>query len=139
MAYSFTQLCTSFLQNRCCKSVINSPGKTPSQNQVLLGLISPCTKKDLSPTFDLPKNRICMDIHFKEKLTDLFCKLSGIYYPHRQSRKKVVNTVVMLKYYPPSVKYILEDKLMFFTHFYIMQRKIRNLVCVAGKQKAFWR
>ena len=65
-----------------------------------------------------------MDTDLKEKLTDLFCKLPGISYPYRQSGKKSVNAVLMIKHYlPPTVGDGLKDKFMLFTHFYICNEK----------------
>ena len=40
-----------------------------------------------------------MDTHLKEEPTDLFQKLSGISYPHRQSRKRMMDTVLIVEYY----------------------------------------
>ena len=54
------------------------------------------SKKDLSLIFGLVKRRTYMDTHLKEELTDLFWKLLGISYPHRESRKRLVNTVLMV-------------------------------------------
>ena len=54
------------------------------------------SKKGLPPTYSLSNEKIYMDTHLKEELTDFFLKLSGIPYSYRQSRESKLNTVHMV-------------------------------------------
>ena len=99
-------------------------------------------RKEILLTFSLAKKRIFMDtqkyslnIHLKEELTDLLWKFPGIPYPYRQSKRRMVNTVLMVNI-TPICKNDLEDKSMLFIHFYLTQRhKLKTwFVSVASRE-----
>ena len=77
-----------------------------------------------------------MDSNLKEELTDLFRKLLGIPYSHRQSANGNITT---LCYISLMCKRYLYDKYMLFTHFYPMQGKNRGLAFISSKQIISWR
>ena len=81
-------------------------------------------------TFLLPsvwtKGRTHMDSHLKEELTDLFWKLLGIQYPHRQSANDYITALCQWSTLPSYVRDSLHDKYLLFTYFYLMQEKIET-------------
>ena len=59
-------------------------------------LINP-PKGGLSLPYSLAKKRIYLDTHLKEKITDLFQKLSDAIYYHRQNREKMMRAFIIDK------------------------------------------
>ena len=57
-------------------------------------------RKYLLLPLSLSKNRIYLDIHFKGELTDLLWKLQFAPYSHKQSRKRIINCIIMLNITP---------------------------------------
>ena len=79
------------------------------------------SKKSLPSPFSLARCRIYLGTHLREELTDLFLKLPGhSLFPHRRSRQRMVNTLLLVNINPILVRYSLEDKSMLFSHFYLM-------------------
>ena len=58
------------------------------------------SKKGLSRPWSLAKMKIYFGAHLKEELIDLFWALQGYSYFHRQRRKRVVNTLLMVSIIP---------------------------------------
>ena len=75
-------------------------------NQLLFGVMSQYSpllapSKNVLPLhFSLVKKEIYWDTHMKDKITDLFWKLPGVPYCHRQSRKRMMNTFIMVNITP---------------------------------------
>ena len=65
-----------------------------------------------------------MDSHLKGELTDLFGKLLGIHYPHRQSANGYITALYQWSKLPSYVRDSLHDKHLLFTYFHLMQEKI---------------
>ena len=70
-----------------------------------------------------------MDTHLKEELTDLFSKLS-VSLSHRQSRKRLVDTGVMVNN--------TSSTSMVFTHIYLMQGKKLESLFVSPAIKEYF-
>ena len=58
-------------------------------------------QKGLPSPFSLAGNTIYLGTHLKEELIDLFWKLPGYFlFPHKQSRQRMVNTLLMFNINP---------------------------------------
>ena len=87
-------------------------------NQVLLEVISrfshllgPSIKRSSSPLHSLAKKGIYLDTTLKEERTYLFESCQGVPYFHKLSRKRMMNTSIMVKL-PSYARDSLEDKSM---------------------------
>ena len=86
----------------------NHQGVPYSQRQIrskmintLMIIYAYTLQKCLPSLSSLARNRIYLGTDLKEKLTDLFCKLPGYcLFPYRQSRQKMVNTLLMVNIKP---------------------------------------
>ena len=63
-------------------------------------------KKGLPRLFSLAKKKIYLGAHLKEELTDLFWTAPGYSYSHRQRRKTMVNTLLMVNIIPICKRYL---------------------------------
>ena len=77
----------------------------------------------------------------KKELTDSFWNFPGIPYPHRQNRKRMMSTVLMVNFTHICKKYLFYPWIYSWIYSYSLlsyiRTKIKNLVCIASKQKYF--
>ena len=106
----------------------------------LLGLISRCRPPPscilqkmafLSPLV-WARREYSWTLIWKKNWLIFFENYQGVSYSHRQSRKRMMSTFIMINI-TPIYKSSLESIFMLF-----MQGKKRNLVCIFSKQRIFW-
>ena len=84
-------------------------------------------KKYLPSPFNLTRKKVYLELIWKKSLLTSFESYRGIPYYHRQSRRSMVNTLLMVNT-TPICKRQFKDKFLLFSHFYhLMYLKKRKL------------
>ena len=92
-------------------------------------------KKGLPRLFSLAKKKIYLGAHLKEELTDLFWTVPGYSYSHKQRRKTMENTLLMVNIIPICKRY-LEGKSLysFFSFLSNSRKKIEPGLCLQQEE-----
>ena len=93
------------------------------------------SRKDLPYNFGLVKKRIYLNTHLKEKLTDFFLNYQGIPYSHRQNRKRMVNTLLMVNTTPICKRLFREQIYAVYSFLSYAKKKIQTwFVSLASRE-----
>ena len=98
------------------------------------------------PSFSLQfgQEENTLGTHLKEELADFFESYHGILHSHRQSRKNVVNTLLMVnntlifKRFKDKRFKEFQDKSLLFTHFYLVSPASREYIGIKPTTSVSW-
>ena len=93
------------------------------------------SKKGSPRLFILAKKKIYLGAHLKEELTDLFWTVPGYSYSHKQRRKTMENTLLMVNIIPICKRYLEgKSQYSFFLFLSNSRKKIEPGLCLQQEE-----